>query len=65
MRMESKQRCWEQVTGALACTGALDASSVMSEVRSTSSTNVRLGYRAKSLDLAKERGRMAALEGAL
>ena len=41
--------------GASVWTGALGASSVMSEARPTSSTNVRHGYRVKSLDLAKER----------
>ena len=52
-------------SGALVRTGALGASSVMSEARSTSSANVRQGYRAKALDLAKERGKATALEKAL
>ena len=38
---------------------------MMSEARSTSSANVRHGYRVKSLDLAKEKGENAALEAAL
>ena len=38
---------------------------MMSEARSTSSANVRHGYRVKSLDLAKERSKNTALEVAL
>ena len=38
---------------------------MMSEARSTSSANVRQGYRVKSLDLAKEKGKNAAPEAAL
>ena len=52
-------------SGASVRTGASGASSVMSEARSSSSANVRHGYRVKSLDLAKEKGKTAALEAAL
>ena len=52
-------------SGASVRTGASGASSVMSESRLTSSANVRHGYRVKSLDLAKEKGKNAALEAAL
>ena len=52
-------------SGASMRTGALGASSVMSGARSTSSANVRHGYRVESLDLAKDRGKNAALEAAL
>ena len=53
-------------SGALARTGVLDALSVMSEARSTSSsTNVRQAYHIKSLDLANEKGRTAALKADL
>ena len=52
-------------SGALVRTGALGAPSVMSEARSTSSVNVRNGYRVKSPQLTKERSKTAVLEEAL
>ena len=52
-------------SGASARTGVFGASVVMSEARLISSANVRHCYRVNSLDLAKERGKNAALEAAL
>ena len=51
--------------GASVRIGASGASSVMSEARSTSSANIRHRYHVKSLDLAKEKGKNAALEAVL
>ena len=53
-------------SGASACTVVSDASFVMSEARSkSSSANVRQGCHIKSLDLANEKGRTAALKADL
>ena len=62
---ENGEQAKVRESGASVRTGALGASSVMGEARSTSSANVRQSYHANSLDLANERGEAVSLEEAL